>query len=70
MTGFPVAQTVKNLPANVGDLGSIPESARFPEERNGNPLQYFCMDREAWQVTKSQTRLERLTVLMTLIHTI
>ena len=29
-----VAQMVKNLPANVGDLGSIPGG------RNGNPLQY------------------------------
>ena len=29
-----VAQMVKNLPANVGDLGSIPAG------RNGNPLQY------------------------------
>ena len=70
MTGFPVAQTVKNPPANIGDSGSIPESARYPEEGNGNPLQYFCvenpMDRGAWQVAKSQTQLERLTVLMTL----
>ena len=63
----------KNLPANAGntrDAGSIPESARYPEEGNGNPLQYFCvenpMDRGAWQVAKSQTQLERLTVLMTL----
>ena len=32
----------------VGDMGSIPDSERFP----GNPLQYSClenlMDREAW----------------------
>ena len=70
MTGFPVAQTVKNPPANIGDSGAIPESARYPEEGNGNPLQYFCMenpmDRGAWQVAKSQTQLERLTVWMTL----
>ena len=31
---------VKNLPANEGDLGSIPASGRSPGERNGNPLQY------------------------------
>ena len=49
-----MAQLVKNLPANVGnssDAGSIPGSARYPEERNGNPLQYSClensMDRES-----------------------
>ena len=37
---------------NVGDLGSIPESARSPGEGNGNPLQYTClrnsMDGGAW----------------------
>ena len=40
---------------NVGDPGSIPGSGRFPGVRNGNPLQYSClenpMDREAWQPT-------------------
>ena len=43
---------VKNLPANAGDLGSIPWSGRSPEEGSGNPLQYSClgnpMDRGAW----------------------
>ena len=37
----PVAQMVKN--ANAGDLGLIPESGRFPEKGNGNPLQYSCL---------------------------
>ena len=36
----------------MGDLGSIPESGRFPGEGNGNPLQYSClenhMDGGAW----------------------
>ena len=32
---------VKNLPANVGDTGSIPGLGRSPGEGNGNPLQYF-----------------------------
>ena len=36
-------------------MGSIPGSGRFPEEGNGNPLQYSClgnpMDRGAWQAT-------------------
>ena len=27
---------------NVGDLGSIPGSGRFPGEGNGNPVQYSC----------------------------
>ena len=50
---------------SVGDLGSIPGLRRSPGERNGNPLQYFClenpMDRGAWWATvhgvaKSQTQ--------------
>ena len=44
---------VKNLPANAGDVGLIPELGRSSGERNGNPLQYSClgnpMDREVWQ---------------------
>ena len=47
---------LKNLPANAEDLretGLIPESGRFPERGNGNPLQYSCLenplDRGAWQ---------------------
>jgi len=59
----------KNLPANAGiagDMSSIPGSGRSPGGRNGNPLQYSCLenslDRGAWQaivhgVTKSQTGL-------------
>jgi len=43
---------VKHLSINVGDLGSIPGSGRFPGEGNGNPLQYSClensMDGGAW----------------------
>ena len=55
---------VKNLPANTGDLGSIPASGRSPGEGNGYPLQHSCleksMDRGAWRasvhgITKSQT---------------
>ena len=30
---------VKNLPANAGDMGSIPGSRRSPREGNSNPLQ-------------------------------
>ena len=46
---------VKNLPANGGDVGSIPGLGRSPGEGNGNPLQYSYlknpMDRGAWQAT-------------------
>ena len=46
---------IKNLPANKGDVGSIPGLGRCLGEGNVNPLQYSClgnlMDREAWQAT-------------------
>ena len=31
----------KNLPANAGDVGSVPESRRSPGEGNGNPLVFL-----------------------------
>ena len=37
--GFPNGSEVKNLPANAGDVGSIPVLGRYPGEGNGNPLQ-------------------------------
>ena len=40
---FLLAQKVKNLLLNAGDIGSIPGSRRSPEEGNGNPLQHFCL---------------------------
>ena len=50
-----VALVVKNLPANAGDSGSIPESGRYPGEGNGDPLQYSfpgnLIDRGAWWST-------------------
>ena len=56
----------KESARNEGDLSSIPWSGRSPGVRNGNPLQYAClensMDREAWWttihvVTKSQIQV-------------
>ena len=60
---------VKNLPANAGDVSSIPGLGRSPGDGNGKPLQYPClgnpMDRRAWQavvysVTKRQIRFSDL----------
>ena len=36
--GFPGDAVVKNLPANAGDMGSIPGSRISPGEENNNPL--------------------------------
>ena len=67
-----MAQLVKNLPANTGDIGEVgstPGLGRSPGVGNGNPLQNSClenpMDRGDLQaivrgVAKSQ-RTERLS---------
>ena len=51
--GFPGGSVVNNLPANAGDMGSIPGSGRSPGGGNGNPLHYSLLgnptDRGAWQ---------------------
>ena len=39
--GFPGDSDSKE---SMGDQGSIPESERFPEEGNGNPPQYSCLE--------------------------
>ena len=53
--GFPSGSAGKESVSNVGDVGLIPGSGRYPEEGNGYPLQYSCpenpMDRGAWQAT-------------------
>ena len=63
---FPGGSDGKKSACNVGDPGSVSGSGRSPGERNGNPLQYAClenpMDSGAWRVTvhgvaKSWTRL-------------
>ena len=35
---------VKNLPANAGDTGLIPDKRRSPGEGNSNLLQYSCLE--------------------------
>ena len=67
---------VKNLPASaedIRDVDFIPKLGRFPEEANGNPLQYSCLenptDRGTWWaivhgVAKSWTRLKQLSTLI------
>ena len=53
--GFPGSLDGKVSAYNAGDLGSIPGLGRSPEEGNGTPLQYSClenpMDGGAWQAT-------------------
>ena len=61
LLGFPVVVMVKNPPANAGDWGLIPRSGRSSGERNGNPIQYSClenpMDRGAsWAIIHGVTK--------------
>ena len=62
---FPSGWTVKNLPANKGDAGSVFGLRRSPGEGNGKPLQYSClgspMDRGAWRaIVHGVAELDRI----------
>ena len=41
---FPGGSDGKVFACNVGDPGSIPGSGRSPEEGNGDPFQYSCLE--------------------------
>ena len=52
MEEFPCGSEVKNPPVNAGDTGGvglIPGFRRSPEEGNGNPLQYSCLEKSHGQ---------------------
>ena len=49
---------VKNLPANAGDVGSIPGSGRSLGEGDGSPLQYSCLGNPT----------DRAALLATVLH--
>ena len=55
--GFPASSAGKECACSVGDLSSIPGLGRSPGKRNGNLLQYSCLenslDRGAWWATCS-----------------
>ena len=66
LVGFPHGSVSKESASDVENPGSIPGLGRSPEEGNGNPLQYSCLenplDRGAWwatvhRIAKSQTQL-------------
>ena len=67
--GFPVAQLVKNSPANAGDLGSIPGLGRSPVEGKSYPCQYSglenSMDYSPWGCKELD-----MTFSFTFIHSI
>ncbi|XP_061282487.1 hydroxysteroid dehydrogenase-like protein 2 isoform X2 [Bos javanicus] len=55
----------KSSASNAGDVGLILGSGRSPGERNGNPLQYFCLEnpmgRGAWQAQSMRLQESDMT---------
>ena len=52
---------VKNLPANVGDIGDvglIPGLGRKPGKGNFKPLQFSCLENSEQQKTEKPGRLQ------------
>ena len=62
LSKFPGGIEGNESACSAGDLSSIPELGRSPGEKNGNPLQYSClensMDRGAWWATIESDRSE------------
>ena len=69
-----VALVVKNMPANTGDVVSIPGLERSPGGGHDNALHYSClenpMDRQAWQATVHRiTESDMTEATLTYRHT-
>ena len=73
-----IALVVNNPPTNAAEAGLSCGSGRTPRRRNGNALQYSClenpMEREAWRaivhrVAKSRTQLKQLSTHTLIIIT-
>ena len=60
--GCPGGSVVMKVPANAGDMGSIPRSGKSPGEGNGNTLHYSCQgnptDKGAWRNTAQRVTKE------------
>ena len=65
--GFPCDSTGKESACNKGDLGSIPELGRFPDEGKGYTLQYsgleHFMECSPWGLKESH-----ITEQLSLLH--
>ena len=55
-----MAKTLPTIAGDAGNAGSIPGSGRSPGGRNGNLLQYSCLenpiDRGAWRAMEDMTQ--------------
>ena len=69
--GFSGGSGSKESACNVGDQGSNPGSGRSPGERNGNPLQYSCLDNSidrVWGREKSDTTEQLINMFVDICH--
>ena len=48
----------KESPCSAGDLGSISRSGGAPEEGNGNPLQYSCLENSSFFLHETPIKLQ------------
>ena len=53
---------VKNLPANVGDVGSIPGLGRSPGKGKGYPLQYSSLENSMDSIVHGVANEENLVL--------
>ena len=62
--GFPGGSDSKESAWSAGDMGSIPESGRFPREENSYPLQYSCLENsmDRGQGTGEPDRLQSMVL--------
>ena len=72
-TCFPGGSDSKESACNAGDLGSIPGSGRSPGKRNGNPLQYSCLENSmdkgaSWAAVYAKSQNNRVTNNFTFTH--
>ena len=74
--GFPGGSDVKVTAYNAGHPGLIPGLRRSPGERNGNPLQYSCLensmgiqDGKAWWVPAHRVAKSQMCWKLTQTHT-
>ena len=65
---FPGGSAGKESAGNVGDVGSIPGSGKSPGRRNGNPLQYSCLDRGAWWAIMIKLAIYNNLFFIVVIH--
>ena len=58
--GFPGGSLAKNSPVSAGDMGSVPESGRFPGEGNGSHSSILAWE-SPWTEEPGRATLQGVT---------